>query len=79
MKRSGRFQWDVYGALRRRLIRETELALAIGMRFPDRTPRILTVEVGKEGFNPEFAAKYWQEVLDIDEVDLAPQELAHPQ
>ena len=33
-------------AMQKRMIAETELALLIGLRFPDRMPRIPTMEVG---------------------------------
>ncbi len=71
MKRNGRFRWDVYARLRKRIIHETELALAIGLRFPERMPRIPTIEVGMGKFNPEFAARYWEEVLGVDEAETA--------
>jgi hypothetical protein len=68
MKRNGRFRWDVYGILRSRIIKETEQALALGLQFPERTRRIPTIETGNGEFQPAFAARYWQEVLDLDEV-----------
>ena len=71
MKRNGRYRWDVYAALRKRIIHETELALALGLQFPERMPRIPTVEVGNGEFHPAFAAQYWQEVLGMDEAEFA--------
>ena len=62
-----RFQRNVYATLRRRIIRETEVALALGLKFPDRNPRIPVVEVGKGVFHPTFAARYWRDVLGMDE------------
>jgi hypothetical protein len=50
-------------ALRRRLIRETELALVIGLMKPDRQPRIPTVEVGRGSFDPEFSRRFWEGIL----------------
>jgi hypothetical protein len=52
-----------YGELRKRLIRETELGLLIGLRFPERIPRIPTVQVGKGSFDPVFAQMFWEETL----------------
>jgi hypothetical protein len=54
---------DTYAEMRRRVIRETELGLLIGLRFPDRMPRIPTVEVGKEVFDPKFAEAFWEDTL----------------
>jgi hypothetical protein len=55
---------DQYGALRKRMIHETEVALIFGLRFPDRVPRIPTIEVGTGEFHPEFAKQYWDRLLD---------------
>ena len=66
-----RLKEDKFGALRRRMIAETELGLLIGLRFPDRMPRIPTVEVGTGTFRPEFAAEFWSETLGIDVAELA--------
>jgi hypothetical protein len=52
-----------YGELRKRLIRETELGLLIGLRFPERVPHIPTVRVGKGSFDPVFAQRFWEETL----------------
>ena len=71
--RKPRFKRDVYAALRTRLVRETELALALGFKFPDRNPRIPTVEVGKGVFSPDFAARYWRDVLGVDFDEIAGQ------
>ncbi|MFQ5592137.1 MAG: hypothetical protein ACE5HE_13310 [Phycisphaerae bacterium] len=67
MKRNGRLQRDVFALLRRRIIRETELALLIGLHYPERMPRIPTIEVGRGEFHPAFAARFWRQVLDIDD------------
>ena len=69
--RKPRFKKDAFAALRRRLIRETEIALAIGFRFPEKMPRIPTIEVGKGSFHPTFSEDFWKNALDIDEDDIA--------
>ena len=61
-----RFRVDSFDVLRKRMIAETELALLIGLRFPDRMPRIPTMEVGSGRFHPDFAAQYWSQTLDVD-------------
>ena len=61
---------DPYVALRQRMIRETEIALAVGFQFPERVQRIPTVEVGCGTFTPEFATKFWQDVLELDEATM---------
>ncbi|MGB2987459.1 MAG: hypothetical protein WBE26_16465 [Phycisphaerae bacterium] len=66
-----RFKPDRFGALRKRMIAETELALLVGLRFPERVPRIPRVEVGKGTFHPEFAAQFWSETLGIDVIEFA--------
>jgi len=48
---------------RRRMIIETEIGLLIGLRFPERTPRIPTVHVGSGSFDPRFARAFWEEAL----------------
>ena len=55
-----------YQAIRRRMIGETELALMIGLRFPDRVRRIPTMEVGTGRFHPRFARQFWSETLGVD-------------
>ena len=67
MVRIRRFKPDAFSLLRKRMIRETELALAIGFRFPNRAPRIPVVEVGHGTFQPHFAEQFWQEALELDE------------
>ena len=62
-----RFKEDPYVALRKRMIRETEVALAVGFQFPERARRIPVVEVGRGTFTPAFATEFWQEVLELDE------------
>lgn len=56
---------EPYEAMRRRMIRETEVTLMYGLRFPGRIPRIPTVEVGKGSFDASFAALYWAEKLGL--------------
>jgi len=53
------------------MIRETELALLIGLRFPKRMPRIPTMEVGKGTFDPGFAERFWEQALELDRRRLA--------
>ena len=60
-----------YAEMRRRMIEETELALFIGLCFPERVQRIPTMEVGGARFHPTFAARFWQDVLDLDEPEIA--------
>ena len=62
-----RLKDDVVARLRRRMVHETEAALLYGLTFPDRAPRIPTVQVGCGTFQPAFAARWWGEVLDLDE------------
>lgn len=62
-----RFKEDPYEVLRKRMIRETEIALAVGFQFPNRTRRIPVVEVGHGTFTPAFATQFWQEALELDE------------
>ena len=57
-------------AWRDRLIAETELALLVGLRFPQRVPRIPTVEAGCAGFDPRFARRFWSDALGMDEDEL---------
>lgn len=54
---------QLYDRVRRRMIRETEIALYIGFLYPDRAIRIPTVEVGGE-LHPDYAAQFWSELLD---------------
>ncbi len=61
---------DKYAALRKRMIRETEIALLIGFRFPKRMPRIPTVEVGHGRFQPDFADQFWQDALELSDAEI---------
>lgn len=56
---------DAYEVLRRRMRRETEVALLYGLRFPERVPRIPTVEVGKGTFPREFSSSFWSENVGL--------------
>lgn len=56
---------EAYGVFRRRLIRETQVALLYGLRFPNRHPRIPTIEVGTARFDPEFAIQFWRDALGL--------------
>lgn len=53
-------------AIRSRFIRETEIALFIGLRFPERFPRIPAVRVGGGGFSRAFADQFWFDVLGLE-------------
>jgi hypothetical protein len=57
---------DSYQALRRKMRRETEIALTYGLSFPDRVPAIPTIEVGTGSFDPVFAEQYWAERLELN-------------
>lgn len=50
-------------ALRRRIIRETEVFLEEGLRHPERQIVIPAREVGRGGFSPMFASVFWTQVL----------------
>lgn len=56
--------------MRRRLVKETEVALTYGLRFPKRMPRIPSIEIGRAAFDPAFARKFWAKTLDLDENEL---------
>ena len=60
-----------YALMRRRMIRETELALLIGLTFPDRAPRIPSIETGKGRFRREFAEHFWREALGLTDSDVS--------
>lgn len=62
-----RIKEDFYARMRKRLVRETEAALLYGLTFPDRVPRIPTVQVGCGTFHPAFAAQWWCNTLELDE------------
>ncbi len=55
---------QVYDRVRRRMIRETEIALCVGFLYPDRAIRIPTLEIGRGAFHPDYAARFWSELLD---------------
>jgi hypothetical protein len=52
---------------RRKLIRETEAALALGLLHPERNPRIPTIMVGVGEFDSRWARRWWSSVLELDE------------
>jgi len=62
-----RRQTESYDEMRRRLIHETEVALLYGLRFPDRSISIPTIEVGKGEFSPVFARHFWNHVLELSD------------
>lgn len=45
------------------MIRETEYALWYGLCFPDRHPRIPSIQVGKGKFDRAYADQFWEDVL----------------
>ena len=57
---------DTFDPLRQKMIRETELGLTFGLRFPDQVPRIPTIEVGAAAFAPFLVEHYWIERLELD-------------
>ncbi|MGB0714928.1 MAG: hypothetical protein ACPGXK_03565 [Phycisphaerae bacterium] len=57
---------SLFDVVRRRMIRETEVALLYGMCFPDRHPRIPSIQVGKGKFDRAYADQFWEEVLGTD-------------
>ena len=69
-KRKRRYKLDSYDLLRKRILEETELAILIGLQFPERAVRIPTVEAGTGSFDPDFSARFWQELLELDEATL---------
>lgn len=71
MKRKRRFRLEPYEVLRRRMIAETEVALLYGLRFPERMPRIPSMEVGVGSFHPDFAARFWSNALGLDPDEFA--------
>jgi hypothetical protein len=59
-------------AWRRKLIRETEAALLAGLLHPNQSPRIPTVIVGTDRFDPKWSRCWWDRVLEL-EPDPGPQ------
>ena len=51
------------------MLRETEIALFHALRFPDRYPRVPTIELGTGAFRPEFARRFWAERLGLTDDD----------
>lgn len=56
----------LFDAWRRKLIRETESALLAGLLHPDKSPRIPTVIVGGNRFDPQWSNRWWDTVLELD-------------
>jgi len=67
-RRGGRapFTVDPLAVFRKRLLEQTELAILIGLTFPDRVPSIPRIEVGKGGFDPQYAIRFWAETLGLE-------------
>jgi hypothetical protein len=63
---SARLRPDHIDVLRVRLIRETEQALLLGLENPGRVHRIPVVEVGRGGFSPGYAERFWAQTLGIE-------------
>ncbi len=61
-----RMETDLLGPVRRRMIEETELAMLYGLCFPERHPRIPTMEAGTRRFNPAYAAEFWSSALGVE-------------
>ncbi len=61
-----RLRQQTFDVLRRRMIRETEVALLHLLRCGDEARRIPTVEAGRGVFHPSFAAQYWSDRLGLD-------------
>ena len=55
---------------RRRIIRETEVGLAIALTFPERMPHIPAAEVSTASFDPAWAERFWEDVLgDVSDLN----------
>jgi len=54
------------------MLRETELALLVGLESPHQAVRIPTIEVGKGRFHPLFAARFWEQALGLEPDESAP-------
>lgn len=52
--------------VRIRMIRETELALHVGLTHPTAGVRIPAKEVGTESFSPDFAEQFWRDALGLE-------------
>ena len=70
MMRCRSFTLDPFTVMRKRMLRETEVALLYGLRFPNRIPRIPVMEVGRGEWHPLFAERFWREALGIDDCGL---------
>lgn len=55
-----------YQELRKRIIRETELALLAGLIDPQPFQRIPFMEVGRGRFEPSYATWFWAAALGLD-------------
>ena len=60
-----RLRQQACDVLRRRMIRETEVALLHLLRGGDAALRIPTVEAGRRAFHPTFATQYWSDRLGL--------------
>lgn len=66
--RWGRSVSDSYAAMRRRMIRETELALLVGLTS-NKQPRIPTIVVGKGSFPRSVSESFWEQLLEVSDVE----------
>lgn len=58
-------EFDPFARLRRKFIRETEVALARAWEGSERMVRIPTIEVGHGAFHPRFAHEWWSQTLGL--------------
>jgi len=52
---------------RLKVIRETESALLTGLLHPELNPRIPTMLVGVGEFDPLWARRWWNDVLELED------------
>jgi hypothetical protein len=57
---------DLYRGLRRRILAETEQFLNHCLLHPEKMVRIPRIRVGAGSFSPEFARRFWAQVLSED-------------
>jgi hypothetical protein len=50
-------------AMQRRLLRETEAFLELGLRYPDKQVEIPAIPVGEGEFPPGAGDRFWSQVL----------------
>ncbi len=57
-------QFDLWQAIRRRILRETSSFLSEAVRRPDMGVSIPICVVGKGDFSKAFAEEFWRQVLE---------------